>query len=195
MEKDYIWENLADALMFAFRFSSQQYAKVQKVDPTPLGNGLGLIGIDGAAQAGFIAYMAFELGKVKEAALVARFGSPYDEDAGRCECCGRAELSDGFRGSCVLLATNIAMPAAETIHERMARELVMRHFLPSTAKRTFASIATQFSEGEDKVKKAFYKVANALKTLESQAQANMADVLCESGVVKSSVGKTHKKAA
>lgn len=64
-----------DALAFAFRFNAQQYA------PTPcaklmrghIGSGKGLVGVDGAAQAGIIRGLIEPLAPWEKAAIAARF--------------------------------------------------------------------------------------------------------------------------
>jgi len=67
------------ALLFAFRYNLEQY------DPTPiaalmkrkegaLGTGKGLVGMDGASQAGRIRYEVSQLPKLEQLVIAARFG-------------------------------------------------------------------------------------------------------------------------
>lgn len=74
-EADPLFASAYDALAFAFRFNAQQYS------PTPMarlmrgqiGSGKGLVGIDGAAQAGFILGLIGQLQEWEQAAICARF--------------------------------------------------------------------------------------------------------------------------
>ena len=181
--KEPVFDSLGNALTFAYRFSGQQFARAQNIDPTQLGSGRGLVGLDGAAQAGMILSEIRSCGLLTETILLARFADPFDRSARPCDCCGHVGVSGEFRGACVYLAEKIAMPAAATLHSRMAVELVMRYFLPKDHKRTFGSLARQFGDGEDKAKKLYYVVASALKRAESASQAKAGGALESAGIV------------
>lgn len=72
------------ALAFAFRYSTQQY------QPTPMarlmrgsiGSGKGLVGLDGAAQAGLIRAIVDKLPEFERCAIVARFALDQRESLG-----------------------------------------------------------------------------------------------------------------
>lgn len=63
------------ALTFAFQYSGQQYdlSPMGRAMRGPTGSGLGLVGMDGAGQAGIIRAMVRRLGRLQEAIIVARF--------------------------------------------------------------------------------------------------------------------------
>lgn len=117
--KEPVFDSLGNALTFAYRFSGQQFARAQNIDPTPLGSGRGLVGLDGAAQAGMILSEVKLCGSLEEMVLRARFSDPFDRSARPCDCCGHVGVSSEFLGACVYLAEQIAMPSASTLHSRL----------------------------------------------------------------------------
>jgi hypothetical protein len=85
-----------DALTFAFRHSTQQHAKTAMsalMQGGPLGRGLGLHGLDGAAQAGMILAAMRALTQEQRALLTVRYGNvPSD-----CPHCGRPTRSRAWQ--------------------------------------------------------------------------------------------------
>ena len=98
-----VFASVESALTFAFRYAGQQSP------PTPmrrlgteanLGSGRGLVGLDGAAQAGLILRELDKLPKPQRWVLTVRFGDVRRE----CPCCGQpapsAEWLDAVDGLC-----------------------------------------------------------------------------------------------
>lgn len=83
--------------MFALRFSSQQYAQSamakQMKQSGRIGQGRGLVALDGAGQAGMILRRLETLGELERACIIAR----YTDRAGECPCCHQATASDAYR--------------------------------------------------------------------------------------------------
>lgn len=74
-ENEPLFDSAYDALAFAYRFNAQQYAMtpMAKLMRWQIGSGKGLVGIDGAAQAGIILGLIDHLQEWEQAAICARF--------------------------------------------------------------------------------------------------------------------------
>ncbi len=71
-----LFKSTHDALRFAYRFNGDNTVSARFGD-APSGNGKGLGGLDGAAQAGMIQSEVRRLGETIEAVAVAQFAIPY----------------------------------------------------------------------------------------------------------------------
>ena len=71
-----LFRSTHDALRFAYRFNGDNTVSA-RLGNTPSGNGRGLGGLDGAAQAGMIQSEVRRLGETVEAVAVAQFAIPY----------------------------------------------------------------------------------------------------------------------
>lgn len=99
-----LFKSAAEAIIFALRYSSQQYAE------TPMskmmkrtgrkGSGKGLVGIDGAGQAGMIQKKIDSLPPLERACIIARYTDRQDE----CPCCHNIVASEAYRGAVTTLA-------------------------------------------------------------------------------------------
>lgn len=112
---DPLFDSAYSALAFAFRYSSQQY------QPTPMarlmrgsiGSGKGLVGLDGAAQAGFIRGMVEKLPAFERAAIVARFGW---------------KTAEGYGAKIVLIGPATASLGTGVHSRRMVDHLVQKFY-------------------------------------------------------------------
>jgi hypothetical protein len=180
MSNDYLFDTSRDALMFAFRFCGQQYAKAPELmKGKVIGSGKGLIGLDGAGQAGFISREARSLPKAQFYALLARFTDRFNP----CTKCGTEQPTDEWMGACKWLAEEYRIELAPEAHIKLMTLLVQRHFSPH--KRSLADIATFFGDGLSKVKHINAKLSPALKKLEGTAQAKIDERLTYLGIVHS----------
>lgn len=169
-------------MVFAYNYASQQHARAPRIDPTPLGSGKGLTGLEGAGEAAAILRKASSLGKVAEAALRAR----YADKLTGCPCCDNRVPIPDWLGACKLLAAEVAVPAAPRCHERLALLLVMRHFLGKDDRASFETIAKRHGQSVDQVKRHNTKIGEALKRVESEAQGAISDLLIEAKLLPKS---------
>lgn len=100
-----LFKSSADAIMFALRFSSQQYAetpmsKMMKRDGRR-SSGKGLVGLDGAGQAGMILQKLENLDELERACIVAR----YTDRIAECPCCRNPTASEEYRNAINTLAS------------------------------------------------------------------------------------------
>lgn len=178
MQENHLFETVGQALTFAYQFRASP--KGAAIGAIPIGGGRGLIGLDGAAEAGNVKRMVDDLGKVSAAVLRARFGQKLVE----CDCCGADMADPDWRGACTLLALEVGLPAAgTTCHERLAIDLTVRHF--AIHKRSLSDIAQRYGHGDDKVKKINSKLVKALKDVEAKVQASISERLIQSGLLPS----------
>lgn len=111
-----LFKSSADAIMFALRFSSQQYAQSaiakQMSRAGRIGQGRGLVALDGAGQAGIIMRHIDALGALERACIIAR----YTDRTAECPCCHQSTASEEYRDAINTLA-NWAMLTIEHITE------------------------------------------------------------------------------
>lgn len=100
-----LFKSSADAIMFALRYSSQQYAQSamakQMKRTASIGQGRGLVALDGAGQAGMILRRIEALGELERACIVAR----YTDRTGECPCCRQSTASEEYRDAINTLAS------------------------------------------------------------------------------------------
>lgn len=172
---DVLFDSVGQALRFAFLFkASVKGASVPGA--VSIGSGRGLVGLDGAGEAGNIKRLIGDLPKVQAAALQARFS----ERVAACPCCMAEAPAAEWLGCCVLLS-GVAMGAASSCHEKLALDLTMRHF--GDKRLTFEMLGGRYGCSADQVRKINNKVAAALRAVEHAAQAKISDRLIASGYI------------
>ena len=169
-----LFRNTHDALMFAFNYSSQQYAlspmsKLMKGGGT--GGGKGLVSLDGAGQCGIILTRLAKMTALEQACITARYAPRYEE----CPCCqNKDKMTDQYREAVATL-TEWALSAFTGMSNRNMRAAVIRSFfergvsINATAKELNIPKATAYDQ-----KARIFKV---LKELDMMAQRSVADIL------------------
>jgi len=173
---DQLFRNTHEALTFAFNYSSQQYAlsPMAKLFRTGISSGKGLVGNDGAGEAGIISSRVKKLPALQEACIVARYAPRVEE----CPCCqSRDKMTDQYREAIATL-TEWAISHATGITIRNMRAAIIRSFyergvsVSAAAKDLGVAKATAYDQ-----KARIYK---ALKDLDLEAQraidARLADL-------------------
>ena len=168
-----LFRNSHDALMFAFRFSTQQYAlsPMAKLMKTGIGSGKGLVANDGAAQAGLILARVARMSSLHQACIVARFDPRMEE----CPCCqSKDKMTDAYREAIATL-TEWSLSAMTGISIRNMRAAIIRSFfergvsISDSAKQLGVSKSTAYDQKT--------KIFHALKKLDAEAQRHAEDVL------------------
>lgn len=100
-----LFKTPADALLFALRFSTQQYAaspmaRLMRQGISAGGSGKGLVALDGAAQAGLILSKLEKMNALERACIVARYTTRTEH----CSCCGADKPTDDYKGAIITLA-------------------------------------------------------------------------------------------
>lgn len=119
-----------DALLFAFRFSDQQYAisKLGKMLKGAIGSGKGLVSTDGAGQAGMILQEVARLPEVEQACIVCRYSLRFATCDCRRPCCSGSEVLKEYAQAIECLDNNVALPAITGLSNRMLRHHIIRHY-------------------------------------------------------------------
>lgn len=131
MTDERLFDSSHAALVFAFNFSGQQYqaSAMNKAMTPALGSGKGLIGVDGAAQAGMIRRELSELPALHQAVLTARI-APRDVlcDCGR-PCCSSRKANPEWEEA-IRWLTDRAMQqlAGGFSHYRVRRSILEKIF-------------------------------------------------------------------
>lgn len=120
-----------DALVFAFRFSDQQYAispMAKNLRRTVVGNGRGLVALDGAGQAGFVFNNVRLLNPIEQACIVCR----YSERFAPCECnklcCSGESILEEYKNAILFLDNEVALPSLTGFSHRIMRHTIIRHY-------------------------------------------------------------------
>ena len=98
-----LFNNTNDALVFAYNYSSQQFAlsPMAKLMKSGGGTGKGLVSLDGAAQSGLILVHVGRLPPLHQACIVARYAPRFEE----CQCCkSRDKMTDIYREAIATLS-------------------------------------------------------------------------------------------
>jgi hypothetical protein len=85
-----LFQNSHEALLFAFNFSTAQYgvSEMARLAGPMASSGKGLVGVDGAGQAGMIMRKVDALDRFHRACIVARYSQRFEE----CKCCRNASM-------------------------------------------------------------------------------------------------------
>lgn len=126
-----LFESADSALRFAFSYSTQQYS------PTPMarimrgtvGSGKGLVGNDGAGQAGMVRAELEHIGELNLAILIAQFAPPHLPCDCGASCCSRRRLNPEWNAAVHFLTEQTAALFAGSLsHYRLRRGLIERYF-------------------------------------------------------------------
>lgn len=171
-----VFETMRSAVVFAFNFSTEQYGQMPlaRLQRSSIGSGKGLVGQDGAGQAGMILAQVWRLSALERAALIARF-SPRCEP---CPCCAGQKHTALWRDAVEQLAS-LVLPAGVSNY-RCRIELVAKHFGVSVR---FEEIASRHALSRNTISEHYRTMTKRLADIEAQAQAAIDDALRLSGMV------------
>lgn len=198
-EEAILFHNAHAALVFAFNFSSQCYDRpmMNRMGAPSVGSGKGLVGLDGAAQAGFIRAEVSALGKLAEALLTARIAPRSTPCECRSACCSGHRPNKEWTDSIAYLANHVRQTALFgcTSNGLMRREYVVRYFAKKDERAAIEALAEKYSIDRHTVSAHASKVATlfggtrpskdkpAMPGLESAAEGAIEDRLREIGMV------------
>lgn len=127
-----LFENAHGALVFALNFSGQAYDRpmMNRLASPAIGSGKGLVGLDGAAQAGMIRAEVQALGKLGEAILFARIAPRTTPCHCRSACCAGHRPNREWTNAIAYLADHVRTTALAgcVSNGLLRREYVVRHF-------------------------------------------------------------------
>jgi hypothetical protein len=167
-----LFKNPHDAAVFAFNFSSQQYAESQmaKLNKRRIGSGKGLVAMDGALQAGLIHAELKKMPQLHYHCLVARYAPRYRD----CPCCGGDKREQAWHESIVALR-DWSMSTFSGLSHAIVREAIVMKFygekvsMNDVAKRANVPIRSIYDLRS--------KIINELIKIDDKARAAMNDML------------------
>ena len=127
-----LFESAHGALVFAFNFSGQCYDRpmMNRLASPAIGSGKGLVGLDGAAQAGMIRAEVQTMGKLAEAIIIARIAPRSVPCHCRSACCAGHRPNKEWTDAISVLADYVRTTALAgcTANGMLRREYVVRYF-------------------------------------------------------------------
>lgn len=140
-----LFETAHGALVFAFNFSGQCYDRpmMNRLATPSFGGGKGLVGLDGAAQAGMIRAEVQSLGRLAEAILIARIAPRTKPCSCRSSCCSGHKPNKEWTDAIAWLCDHVRTTALAgcTANGLMRREYVVRYFTPKDRRDSLEMIA------------------------------------------------------
>ena len=154
------------AMVFAFNFTSQCYDRpmMNRMASPAVGTGKGLVGLDGAAQAGMVRAEVQALGKLAEAILIARLAPRSQPCHCRQACCSGQKPNKEWTDAVAFLTDYVRNTALAgcTANGIMRREYVVRYFTPKSARISLEDLAEKYDVARNTVSAHAAKVATLL---------------------------------
>ena len=158
-----LFESAHGALVFAFNFSGQCYDRpmMNRLASPAIGSGKGLVGLDGAAQAGMIRAEVQAMGKLAEAILIARIAPRSMPCSCRSSCCSGHKPNKEWTDAISVLADYVRTTALAgcTANGMMRREYVVRYFTRKDDRISLEALAEKHDIHRDTVSAHAAKVA------------------------------------
>lgn len=179
MEVEPLFLSAHEALIFAFNFADQQYAQspMARLYRTP-GSGRGLVGVDGAGEAGMIMAEVMRLDPLERDALCVRFTRVRSE----CHCCGHETDKPQVREALARLERYAADSTANTSNLSLVRAL-LRDYFDLSPLGTARMVAEQHQVHRNTVSNHSGNVKRALRMLERRAEGKIERLLSLSGKI------------
>lgn len=164
---DAVFTSTHSALKFAFNFT---HGTVQKniLDLSNSGNGRGLAGLDGAAQAGMVLGEIDRLSILSRNLLRGRYGVRTNNCSCKAPCCNGYRVNGSWGEAVDYLAEYLLLAELhEKIwHQKLRRALIIRYF---DVKQPFTEIATSCGLKRDTASNYYKRVVEHLRKQERHA--------------------------
>jgi hypothetical protein len=199
MIEESLFSSAHSALVFAFNFSGQCYDRpmMNRLASPAVGTGKGLVGLDGAAQAGMIRAEVQSLGKLAEAIIIARIAPRSVPCHCRSACCSGKKPNKEWVYAISYLADHVRTTALAgcTANGILRREYVVRYFSRKDERVSLEALAERYDVNRQTVGAHAAKVAllfggtqakkdkSAVPGLEAAAMNAIEDRLRDIGMV------------
>jgi len=158
-----LFDNAHGALVFAYNYSGQCYDRpmMNRMASPAIGSGKGLVGLDGAAQAGMIRAEVKALGKLAEAIIIARIAPRSAPCHCRAACCAGKKPNKEWVDAIARLADHVRTTALAgcVANGMMRREYVVRYFTRRDERISLEALAEKHDIHRDTVSAHAAKVA------------------------------------
>jgi hypothetical protein len=167
-----LFNNSADALRFAFQYSSQQYPQspIASLSASVIGSGKGLVASDGAAQAGLILSAISTMDPMRANCIKARYAPKYEP----CFCCGGKKPLKSWKKAIEELA-EWSMSTFSGISHRSVREAIVLNYFDSGVSIADAAAGANVAARTAYSQRA--KIHAALTLLDGAALRDVEDIL------------------
>ena len=143
-----LFDSAHGALVFAFNFSTQCYDRpiMNRMADGPEKSGKGLVGLDGAAQAGFVLAEVKSMGRISEAVIAARIAPRSNPCECGASCCSGHKSNKTWVDAIAVLADHMRNTALAgcVCNGIMRREYVVRHFTKKDQRISLESLAQKY---------------------------------------------------
>jgi hypothetical protein len=160
---DGLFKNAHAALTFAYNFSGQHYDRplINRMASKPSVSGLGLGGLDGAAQAGMIRAEVRALGRLFDAVITARFASSVLPCSCGAPCCRGHRVNSEWSNAIAVIADESRRTALAgcVANGLMRRDYVIRCFVRKGEREGLERIAEKYGMDRHAVSAHAAKVA------------------------------------
>ena len=177
------------ALVFALNYSAQQYDRpmMNRMAAPAVGSGKGLIGLDGAAQAGMIRQELAACGHLVENVLISRVAPNWQPCDCRSACCSGKRPNKDWTNAIAYLADQARYLALAgcVCNGMLRREYVVRFFTPKEKRISLDELADRNGIHRNTASAHNAKVAKWLKTGEDQSWLMFDAKLSTSGLINS----------
>lgn len=163
MSENVLFKSAHAAMVFAFNFSGQSYDRpmMNRLASPAVGSGKGLVGLDGAGQAGMIRAEVKALGELAEAILMARLAPRYAPCHCRSACCSGKKPNQEWANVIAFLADHVRQTALRGCYANglMRRDYVERYFTRKDDRIGLEELAEKHDINRDTASSHFAKVA------------------------------------
>lgn len=169
-----LFKNPADALLFAMRFSSQQYPQSEMgklMKRSGAGSSKGLVALEGAGTAGIIRARMDRLDPLERACIVARYSARTEE----CPCCANQKPLEEYKAAIGLLADWSLQYLSSTLSVRRVRYVIVQNYFER--KTSIGKVAEDIGVPRRTAYDQKDKIWPHLTELDKRAQASIGDML------------------
>lgn len=163
MTENSLFNSAHAAMVFAFNFTGQSYDRpmMNRMASPSVGGGKGLVGLDGAGQAGMIRAEIKVLGELAEAILTARIAPRTTPCHCRSACCSGRKPNLEWANAIAFLADYVRQTALHGCYANglMRRDYVERFFTRKEDRVSLEDLAEKHDVNRDTTSSHFAKVA------------------------------------
>lgn len=185
-----LFNSAYSALTFAYNFNGTNTVSAHIGDvPPPSGNGKGLGGLDGAAEAGNVKRIVHDFGTVIEALVIARFAPPRVPCSCHRPCCSGWTPNIEWRASVRVLSQEVMQSCFNMAGDVLYRfEIVARYF--ERGEKTSLTDISRKARVSERTARTHYNLISTMfhgsrnnKGLEDIALQTVDDALRKQGIV------------
>lgn len=174
---DPVFKSAHEALIFAFNYAGQQSPRTpmtRLMQGPSLGRGRGLVGLDGAAQAGMVLAAVERLPKEQAHVITVRYGDVRHE----CPCCGQPAPPQGWVDAVDALSHCVEL---EGVPRRVRHAVIER----AVCRRKWdaARLSLEYGLSERTLRHSCLQLKRRLAKAENAAIAYLDDYFAERGLV------------